>query len=124
MNIEPLDLAAAFTYMGRTLAYKSSDWDFLYQNLWKARRWWRMLGKVVNKSGATVRVRGMFYKTVVQSVLFYGRDSWVVTGDMIKVLEVFHHWASRRIAGMTERRTTGGDWEWPPVDDALETSGI
>ena len=57
-------------------------------------------------------------------MLLYGSKSWVVTGAVIKVLEVFHHWASLRIAGMTTRPMTNGDWECPPVDDVLETTGI
>ena len=54
----------------------------------------------------------------------YGRNMWVVTGCMIKLLEGFHHWSYRRILGMTDLHTTGGDLEWPPVVDALDTSDL
>ena len=67
---------------------------------------------------------GMLYNAVVQLVLLYRSESWVVTGSMIEVLEGFHHWAARRITGMTVRRTTSGGWKWPLVAEALETSGI
>ena len=70
-----------------------------------------MISKVLKKTGATVRVRGMLYTAVSQTVLIYGRNSWVVTGAMLKVLEGFHDWATRRIAGMTDRHTYDGDWE-------------
>ena len=36
MNAEPLETAADFTYLGRTVAYNNSDWAALYQKLWKA----------------------------------------------------------------------------------------
>ena len=41
--------------------------------------------------------RGVMYKEVEQSVLIYGSESWVVTGDILKVLEGIHHWTFRRI---------------------------
>ena len=39
-----------------------------------------MVGKLVSKTGATVRERVILYKTVVQLVLLYGSESWVVMG--------------------------------------------
>ena len=51
--------------------------------------------------GATVRDRGEMYKAVAQLVLLYGSDSWVVTGEMLKVREEFHHRAVRQITGLT-----------------------
>ena len=35
--------------------------------------------------------QGAMYKAVVQSVLSYGSKIWMVTGEMLKVLEGFHH---------------------------------
>ena len=40
-----------------------------------------------------MRARGDMYKVVAQSVLFYHINNWVVTREMIKVLEGFHHQA-------------------------------
>ena len=45
-----------------------------------------MVGKVVKKMGATVWARYMLYKAIMQSVFLYERESWVVTGAMLKVL--------------------------------------
>ena len=53
-----------------------------------------MITRVLAKMGATVRARGMMYKAVSQSVLLYDSGSWVVTGDMLKVLTGFHHWVA------------------------------
>ena len=40
----------------------------------------------------------------------YGSESWVVMGEMLKVLQGFHHWADMRITGMTTTRGVGGEW--------------
>ena len=83
-----------------------------------------MVGKVVSKTGATVRARGILYKSVLQSVLLYGSESWVVTGDMLKVIECFHHQVARRMTGATAQHMAGGEWEWPLVAETMETSGL
>ena len=71
-----------------------------------------------------MRDRGMIYKVVVQTVLIYGINSWVVMGDMLKVLEGFHHWEAWKIAGMTARRMEDRAWDYPLMADTLEAAGI
>ena len=67
-----------------------------------------MVARVLENTEATVRSRGLMYKSVAQSVILYGSDIWVVTGDFFKVLEGFHHRAARRITGLTEKRGADG----------------
>ena len=50
------------------------------------------------------------YKVVAQSVLLYGSESWVVTGEMLKVLTEFHHRATQQLTGMTAKCGAGGEW--------------
>ena len=45
-------------------------------------------------------------------------------GAMLKVLEQFHYRVTRRIVGMAVRRTTSGEWGFPPVAEALDTTGL
>ena len=44
----------------------------------KARRRWVKVLKVVEKTEAKVRSRAVMYKAVVQTVVLYGRESWVI----------------------------------------------
>ena len=48
----------------------------------------------------------------------------MVIGNMLEVLEGLHHRVERRTKVVTAQRKTSGEWEWPPVAEALETSGI
>ena len=50
------------------------------KNLRKAQRQWGMIERVLVKTEAMVRDRGMMYKAVEQSVLLYDSEIWVVTG--------------------------------------------
>ena len=70
----------AFPYLGRTIKLNNSNREAVYLNLHKERRRWGMIAKVLERRGATVRDWGAIYKVVAQSVLLYGRESWVVNG--------------------------------------------
>ena len=70
-----------------------------------------MVVRLLESTRVSVRAWEAMYNAVVQSVLLYGIKSWVVTGDMLKVLEGFHHQSAQRIKGMMEKRGTGKEWE-------------
>ena len=76
------------------------------------------------KTGAAVWDRGTMYKAVAQLVILYGREIWMVTGAMLKVLEVFHHQAAMWITGMMVTHGLGREWEYPLVVAALKAVGI
>ena len=85
---------------------------------------WGMVDRVLESTGATVRSRGAMYKTVAQLVFLYDRESWMMTGDILKVLDGFHHRAAQRITGMASKRGAGGEWEYLLVVEAMEAAGI
>ena len=60
------------------------------------------------------------YKVVAQSVLLYGREIWMVMGEILKVLEGFRHRAAQLIMGMTEKCGAGGEWGYPPLVETME----
>ena len=89
MNYNHLEPVAAFMCLGHMVAYNNRGWMSLYQNLRNMQRRWEIVGKVVSKTGSTVQDRGVLYKAVIQLVLLYGSESWVVMGEMLNVLEGF-----------------------------------
>ena len=107
VNAEPLEPTADLPYLGRTVAFKNSDWAALYHNLRKSRRRWEVAAKVLTRTGVTVWGRVMLYKAEVKTILLYWSEIWVVTGSMLKVLEGFHHQVAIRIEGKTARCTVG-----------------
>ena len=103
-NIKPLEAATELTYLVRTITYNNIDWTEIYRNLRKSQRIWGMMEKVLRKMGELTKDQEMTYKMVVQAVLIHGRKVWVVTDEMITVLEGFTHRIARRVAGMTARK--------------------
>ena len=73
-----------------------------------------MVEKVLESTGATVQSRGEMYKAVAKSVILYESEIWVVTGEMLKVLEGFHHRAAQHIMGLTEKagQAESGSTPW------------
>ena len=61
---------------------------------------------------------------MAHSVILYGSKSWVVNGDMLKVLTAFHHQAARYITGVTANRGVVREWEYLAVDEYMEAAGI
>ena len=107
----PLESTENFPYLGRTVAFDNRDWTEMYENLRKAQKRWVVVAKVLTKTGATVRAQEIIYKVVLQTVLLYESDSWVVTEAMLKVLEGFHHRVDRSIAEIPGWRVREEGWK-------------
>ena len=67
-----------------------------------------MVAKVLMSMGEMVQAQAMLYKDLFQTLLLYGRESLVVTGEMLKNLERFHHRLAKRNSGKMARRTVNG----------------
>ena len=59
----------------------------VYQSLRKLQMQWEMIARFLENTGGTVQARVMMYKSMTQSVVLYGIESWMVTGVMLKVLD-------------------------------------
>ena len=71
-----------------------------------------------------MQARAMMYKAVVQTVLLYGRRSWVVTEAMLKVLEGFHHQVDRRRVWMSAWRVWEEWCQCSSVAELFEVAGM
>ena len=110
--------------MGQTIAYNNSNWEAVYLNLRKARMWWWMIERALQRTGETVQDRGAIYKAVAQWMLLYGSKSWVVTGEMLKVLTELHHKAALWITRMTANCGAGREWGYPSVEEVMDSLGL
>ena len=79
---EIIEGVETFKYLGRILNRSDNDWPWVLQNVGKACRIWNRLGKLLRREGAEPRVSAMFYQAVVQSVILFGVDTWVLSKVM------------------------------------------
>ena len=83
-----------------------------------------MIVRVLESMGATMWARGTMYKAVVESLLLCGIKSWLVTREMLKVLMGFHRQVVQRITGMMAKCEAGREWEYPVVEEAVDSAGL
>ena len=65
------------------------DWPAVVGNLKKARKSWACLTRSLRREGANPRVSGMVFKAVVQAVLIFGSETWVLNPRMGRALGSF-----------------------------------
>ena len=61
----------------------------------------------------------LVYVSVVQAVLIYGLDTWVMSPHIGNTLGRFHHRLVCRLTGRNLRRRTDGTWVYPPLTEAM-----
>jgi hypothetical protein len=124
INGTPIKSTTEFKYLGRILNEKDSDQPAIMYNLQRAREKWGRIGRILSKRSANPKVMGTFYKTIVQSVLLYGSETWVVSKQMMKILRSFHRRCSRYIMGKHIWQDSNGEWHQPSSKEVLEGAGL
>ena len=83
------------------------NWPAVANNFSQARKVWRILLLLLSMEGAAPRVSNFFFKTVVQAVLLFGLDNWVVTSLMGKVLGGVSYPGGETAEGTAHAEDTG-----------------
>ena len=121
---KPLETVSTFKYLGRVMMAGNDDWPAVAGNLVKSRKSWGRLSHILSREGADKRVSGNFFKAVVQVVLLFGAETWVLTPRIGRALESFLHGSARRITGRQPRRGGGGQCTYPPPKEAMREVGF
>ena len=61
---------------------------------------------------------------MVQEVLLYKSETWVLTLCMQRVLGKFHHRVARRLTRQKLRKVQDRGWVYPPLEDAIAEAGL
>ena len=68
-----------FKYLELVLIASDDDWTAVVGNLQKAQKSWTRLERIMRREGSSPRVSGMLFNAVVQEVLLFGSETWVLT---------------------------------------------
>ena len=85
----------SFRYLGRVISVADDDCPAVVRNLSWERAVWRRMAHILSREGAAPRVSGFFFKDVVQALLLFGSETWVVTPQMGKSLGGFQAQVAR-----------------------------
>jgi len=91
----PIERVSQFKYLGRWLDDDDTDISLVFANIRNAERQWSMIRRLLCRRGASRKVMVRFYLAVVQSVLLYGSETWVLSHRLLRRLEAFHHKCAR-----------------------------
>ena len=70
---------------------------------------WDWIHKILILNGVSPRISGKFYKAVVQAILLYGSDTWVVDQKIINDLKGFNNGIYRIISNIGPKHNDNGN---------------
>ena len=73
-----LTLVSSFRHLGLTLSSTNDNWPVVERNIYRARGKWERLVKMLGREGSDNIIVGRFYVAVVQEVLLFGDETWVL----------------------------------------------
>ena len=80
-------MLTSFRYLGQVISEADKNWPAVISKFSRARAVWKWMTQILIREGAALWVSGLFFKAVVQAVIFFGLDTWVVIPLMGKSLE-------------------------------------
>ena len=113
-----LKIVPSLKYLGRLLLGADDDWPAVIRNLKKARAVWRRMTRILSREGARPRVSIFFFKVVVQSVLLFGAETWVVKPCTGRVMGGLQYQVARQLMGRLTRRSLGRICEYNSAEAA------
>ena len=122
---EEVERVDQFRHLGRPILANDQDTGAIQYNLKRAQAKWQTLARVLAVEGVKPKVTGMFYKAVVQSVLLYGSETWVLTRANYDILNSFHMAVARKISKSQARwNPETEEWDRTAAAIALERAGL
>jgi hypothetical protein len=122
---EVLKQVEVFKYLGHLLAQDNDIIQAIRAQLWKARATWAQIGQVLRNKNISPHIAASFYKAVVQAILLYGSETWVLSRTALVRLEGFHIRAAYRMVKMHKpKQGPGRTWIYPRLVDVLQECGL
>ena len=100
----PIVTVTYLKYLGWVLKVVDYDWTAVVGNLWKEQKSWAHLARILARAGASPHISGIFFKVVVQAVLLFGLEVWVMILRMGRSLGSFQNRVARRITGSQPKK--------------------
>ena len=94
----PLETVYSFKYLGYLLTATDDYWTAVIANLWKSRKVCFLMDRILGRKEADSHMSGRFYIIVVQAVLLFRSETWVLISQI------------KRLLGGSTIRWYGGYW--------------
>ena len=124
LNGNDIKKVSDFKYLGRIINNKDNDLKAVENQLKKARATWGRIGKILKiKTDSNIKIMSIFYKVIVQTILLFGAESWVINENVRNKLRTFHNRCARFITGrfITKEEDI---WIFPDTKTTLEVADL
>ena len=91
-------MVTSYRYLERVILESDENWTAVIQNIEKAQAVWMQMMMILSREGVRLWVSGFIFKYVINTVLLFGAETWVVTPHMGRFLGGFQYQATRRLA--------------------------
>jgi hypothetical protein len=121
---KPVEFVDTFRYLGRMVSKDDSDDMAAFARLEATQKIWGRFSHLLHADGASAKVMGRFYRTILQQTLLFGSATWVLSRLGLSRLERFHARCARGILHRHIQRRPDGTWFYPPTAEVLEACGL
>jgi len=84
VNNTSIENVTEFEYLGRMISANDHDELAVTARIKAARSKWMQLYRILSADGADCKTMAKFYLAIVQAVLLYGSESWVLTKRLLQ----------------------------------------
>ena len=121
--VTPWKTPPNFKYFGWFLSAADDDWTVVVHTLRKAQKKWARLLRVLVRKGSDGHASGLLYVVLVQAVLMYESEMWVIYPRIRRKLDGFHYRAVHRLMGQHTRKKKCGTLGLPPLAEDMVEEG-
>ena len=115
----PIETVTSFKCLVQVMTASDDNFPVVVGNLQKEQKSWSRLTKILVRKGARPRLSGIFLKAVVQAIILFRLEMWVMITHMGRSLGGLQHRLAIRINGDKLKRQVGGSWEYLLLDMAM-----
>ena len=72
-------MVTSYRYLERVILESDENWTAVIQNIEKAQAVWMQMMMILSREGVRLWVSGFIFKYVINTVLLFGAETWVVT---------------------------------------------
>ena len=96
-----------------------NDWSAVVHKLRRAQQKWSRMSRVLIRESA-----GIIYVVVVQAVLLYRSETWVMKLHIGRFWGGLHHRVAHRLTERQPQRRWDGEWLYNPLAEATIEAGL
>ena len=105
-------MVTSLNYLGQVILVADNNLTVVEKNLSRASKVWSRMSCILGREGVAPQVSGFFFKAMVQEVLIFRAETWVVIPRMGNSMGGVQTQVERRLTVLLLRRTPYGSWRY------------